>query len=187
MTNVFFVRHAESNYDNHDDNTRELSTKGMEDRKLVTEFLADKSIDVVMSSPFKRAVDTVRHFAEEYGQEIVMLEDFRERKVDNCWIEDFQGFARKQWEDFDYKLADGETLREVQARNISALKQVLVQYKDKNVVVGSHGTALSTIINYYRPTFGYADFERIRPLMPWVVWFVFEGEECLEIREINLF
>lgn len=67
MTKVFFVRHAEPNYSNHNDALRELSSKGMEDRKLVTKFLADKHIDVVLSSPFKRAVDTVKDFADSYG------------------------------------------------------------------------------------------------------------------------
>jgi len=38
--------------------------------------------------------------------------------VGNVWIEDFNSFAKKQWEDFDYKLSDGESLREVQNRNI---------------------------------------------------------------------
>ena len=41
MTNVFFVRHAEPNYDNHDDMSRELSERGLKDRTLVTEFLQD--------------------------------------------------------------------------------------------------------------------------------------------------
>ena len=31
MTNIYFVRHAEPNYSNHDDLTRELSTKGLQD------------------------------------------------------------------------------------------------------------------------------------------------------------
>ena len=29
MTTVYFVRHAEPNYDNHDDMSRELSKKGL--------------------------------------------------------------------------------------------------------------------------------------------------------------
>ena len=66
MTRVYFVRHAEPNYDNHDDMLRELSPKGMEDRKLVTTFLSDKNIDVVLSSPFKRAVDSVADFAVDF-------------------------------------------------------------------------------------------------------------------------
>lgn len=58
-TTVYFVRHAEPNYHNHDDRTWELTTKGMEDRKLVTAFLADKNVDVVLSSSYKRAIDAI--------------------------------------------------------------------------------------------------------------------------------
>lgn len=42
MTTVYFVRHAEPNYNNHNDELRELSPKGLKDRKLVTDFLSDK-------------------------------------------------------------------------------------------------------------------------------------------------
>ena len=119
-------------------------TKGMEERKLVTEFLKDKQIDVVLSSPYKRSMDTVRDFAEKYGFEIITINDFCERKVDSCWIEDFGLFSKNQWNDFSYKLSDGECLQEVQDRNIAALQAVLRKYAGKNIVIGSHGTALST-------------------------------------------
>ncbi|WP_310604576.1 histidine phosphatase family protein [Anaerosporobacter sp.] len=187
MTEVYFVRHAEPNYNNHDDLTRELSLKGLEDRTLVTQFLNDKNIDIVLSSPYKRAIDTIKEFADSHDLQIELIQDFRERRVDSGWIEDFQAFSKKQWEDFEYKLSDGENLREVQDRNIAALKQNLERYKGKNIVVGSHGTALSTIINYFDPSFGYDDFERIKTLMPWVVRFTFENGECVEIKEYNLF
>lgn len=187
MTHLYFVRHAEPNYDNHDDYTRELSEKGMADRRLVTSFLSDKSIDIVLSSPYKRAVDTLKDFADTYGYEIATVDNFRERKVDNCWIEDFYSFTKRQWEDFNYKLSDGETLREVRERNISALRQVLDTYGNKNIVIGSHGTALSTIINYYQPNFGFAEFDEIRTLMPWIVHFEFDGEMCIRIESVNLF
>lgn len=187
MTIIYFVRHATPNFDNHDDKTRELSGQGLEDRKLVTKFLWDKEIEVVLSSPYKRAVDTVKEFADAKGIEIKLVEDFRERKVENEWIEDFNGFCKKQWEDFDFKRSDGECLNEVQKRNIDALNQVLEEYKERNVVIGSHGTALSTIINYFDSSFGYKEFEAIRGLMPWVVKFSFEGNKCLEIQKYNLF
>ena len=89
MTTVFFVRHAEPNYDNHNDMIRELSSKGLQDRKRVTDFLAKKKIDVVLSSPYKRAVDTIKDFADRYGFEIQTVDGFQERKVDDNWIEDF--------------------------------------------------------------------------------------------------
>lgn len=187
MTTVYFVRHGEPNYQNHDDMTRELSPKGLRDRKLVTAFLIDKKVDAVLSSPYKRAVDTVADFAQSRNLPITTVWDFRERKVESAWIEDFDDFCRRQWADFDYRRSDGETLREVQDRNIRALNGVLDEYRDETLVIGSHGTALSTIINRYDPAFGYDDFSRIRGLMPWVVRFTFEGRDCLEIRQIDLF
>ena len=187
MTTIYFVRHAEPNYNNHDDMSRDLTDKGTADSKLVTRFLADKNVDIVFSSPYKRAIDTVRDFSEINGLEIHVENDFRERKIDSCWIDDFTAFCKAQWKDFDYKLSDGETLREVQTRNILALNRVLQEYKNKTIVIGTHGTALSTIINFYDKQFGYADFERIKGLMPWIVKFTFESDDCVDIQSYNLF
>ena len=187
MTNIYFVRHAEPNYNNHDDMTRELSPKGMKDRELVTEFLTDKQVDIVISSPYKRAVDTVAHFASLQDLPITTINDFRERKVDSSWIDDFDAFTRNQWADFNYKLTDGETLSEVQKRNISALREVIEQHKGKTVVIGSHGTALSTIINYFVPQFGIVEFMRIKSVMPWIVHFTFSESDCVQIEEFDLF
>lgn len=113
--------------------------------------------------------------------------DFRERKVDSVWIEDFTSFCKAQWMDFDYRLLDGETLREVQTRNISALSHVLNEHRNKTIVIGTHGTVLSTIINYYDKKFDYAHFEKIKGLMPWVVKFTFQDAVCTEIKLYNLF
>lgn len=186
-TTIYFVRHAEPNYENHDDRTRELSPKGLEDRKLVTNFLSDKKIDAVLSSPYRRAVDTVSEFAKSQDLTIQIVEDFRERRIDSGWIADFLSFSRAQWADFDYKLSDGECLREVQERNIRALNRVLEEYQGKTVAVGSHGTALSTIVNYYDRRFGYQEFDKIRALMPWIVRFTFHGKNCVDIEQYDLF
>lgn len=186
MTNVYFVRHAEPDFNIHDDITRPLTVKGKMDAKLVSMYLRDKEIHEVLSSPFLRAIDTVKDFADEVGLSIKIMQDFRERKVDSVWIEDFVSFTKKQWEDFDYKLSDGESLREVQNRNINALSKVLRLYKEKNIVIGTHGTALSTIINYYQKTYGYNDFEKMRMLMPWIVKMQFMNDECLNVSKIDI-
>ena len=188
MTIVYFVRHAEPNYDNHNDALRELSAKGLEDRKLVTNFFAGKRIDVALSSPFKRAIDTIKDFTDSFGLPITIIDEFRERKVDSGWIEDFTSFSRKQWNDFSFKLSDGECLQEVQDRNVFALKSVLDKYRGKNIMIGSHGTALSTIIKFYDHSFGYDDFAKIRNKMPWIVEFAFdENARLLAMRKHDLF
>lgn len=112
-TDIYFVRHAQSDLSIKDDVIRPLTQKGIKDAKKVTVALIDKNITAIYSSPFKRAVDTIRDFAERSGLEIIIDNDFREREVGE-WVEDFEVFSRKQWGDFDFRFAQGESLREVQ-------------------------------------------------------------------------
>ena len=56
------------------------------------------------------------------------------------------------------------------------------------MAVGSHGTALSTIINFFDPSFGYNDFEKIKHVMPWIVEFVFdENTKCTQITKHHVY
>ena len=50
MTKIYFVRHAEPDYSNHDDRTRELSRQGLIDRELVTESIPDRKSTRLNSS-----------------------------------------------------------------------------------------------------------------------------------------
>ena len=102
---VEFIRHAEPDFNLQDDFSRPLTAKGESDRTLVEEFLADKNIDVVLSSPFKRAYDTVETFARKANLTIRTIDDFRERKVDDAWIHPFDEFTGKQWADFSYSIS----------------------------------------------------------------------------------
>lgn len=180
-TNVYFVRHAEPDISIKDDLIRPLSEKGLADTRKVTSALMDKKITAVYSSPYKRAVDTVRDFAERSGLEIIQITDFRERS-NGEWVEDFRAYSKNQWGDFDFKLPRGESLREVQGRNISALFDVIKKNPGKNIAVGSHGTALSTIINYFNPSFGYDGFWGIIDKMPYIMCFEFDDVnfECMQ-------
>lgn len=186
MTQLYFVRHAQPLYRNHDDAGRELSPKGMEDRKLVTAFLMDKGIDAVLSSPYARAADTVRDFADTVRLPIIHMQDFREREVAGEWIDDFDTFCRNQWADFEYRLPEGECLREVQERNIAGVMRVLRDYEGQRVAIGSHGTAIATVLNYFDPSFGYEGFESIRRLMPWIVRLDFAGTTFLGMEQFKL-
>ena len=166
MTELYFVRHAEPDYENHDDMSRPLTEKGMRDRLLAADFLSDKDISAVYSSPFKRAVDTVQPLADRLNLPVLTDADFRERKVDSVWVEDFDAFSRQQWLDFDYRLTDGETLRTVEERNFAAVQRVLKSCPDTAVAIGSHGTALSTLIHRFDKSFGYDAFQAIKRKMP---------------------
>ncbi len=186
-TVVYFVRHAQPDFTNHDDRTRGLTAKGLSDRQLVCEFFRQRSVDMVLSSPYRRAMDTVATLALEKGLVIQPMEDFRERQVADGWIEDFDAYAKAQWADFSYALPGGECLREVQQRNLRALSEVLTTYAGQHIVIGGHGTAISVVLDHYCRSFGYAGFDKIRNWMPWVSKMQFMGDDCVAVYSHNLF
>lgn len=118
MNNVYFVKHAAPDLSIKDELLRPLTEEGIKDRLKVAKYLESKDTTKIYSSPYRRAVDTISNLSSIINLEVEVVEDLRERKICNEWIDDFNGFTKKQWSDFLYKLEDGECLKEVQDRNI---------------------------------------------------------------------
>lgn len=53
----------------------------------------------------------------------------------------------------------------------------------KHIVIGTHGTALSTILNFYDNGFGCEDFLRIIDWMPYIIELDFEGDKLVGTQE----
>lgn len=181
MTKVFFVRHAQPLHEYNDDRTRPLTEEGEKDALIVIETLKDKEIDAFFCSPYKRSVDTIKQTAEYYNMEIQIDERLKERVMGVNGND--HGMFQKRWSDHEYHEEGGESIGMVQRRNIEALKEILENNQGKNIVIGTHGTALSSIMNYYKPNFGCDDFLRIIDWMPYIVELDFEGQELVDMIE----
>lgn len=181
MTKVFFVRHAQPEHNWKDDRTRPLTREGKADSKIVLDFLKDKKIDAFYCSPYKRSMDTISDTADFFGMEIITDERFREREKG---AEGNQyGMFEKRWNNHDYHEEGGESINMVQERNVAALMEILGDNKDKTIVIGTHGTALCSVLNYYNPEFGCKDFLRIIDWMPYVIELDFEGDRLVSQKE----
>jgi 2,3-bisphosphoglycerate-dependent phosphoglycerate mutase len=182
LTSIYFVRHAQPNHAWEEDRTRPLTNEGLEDSKKVTEFLRKFNIHCYASSPYKRSFDTIKEIALEQGIDIIMDERFREREK-GLNGNNFEMFKRR-WVDFNCHEEGGESLNMVQKRNIEAILEILNNHKDENIVIGTHGTALSTILNYFEPSYCCEDFLRIIDYMPYIIRLDFHGINCIGKEEL---
>ena len=177
MTKIYFIRHAKPEHNWEDERTRPLTAEGKKDSAIVLEFLKDKSIDAFYCSPYKRSMETIEDSAKFFNKAIITDDRLREREKGlngNNHV-----MFKKRWEDHTYHEEGGESLAMVQKRNIEALTEILKANPDKEIVIGTHGTALSTILNFYDKSFGCDDFLRIIDWMPYVVELDFEGDEVV--------
>ena len=163
---------------------RPLSEEGWKKAYDLIKIFENVHIDNIFSSPYKRAIQTLEPIAKNKDMEINIIDDFRERKVSDGWVDKFMEYSEKQWKDFMYKLENGESLSEVQYRNIKSLEKILEEYNGKTLIIGTHGTALSTIINFYDKTFNFDKFVEIMNIMPYIVKFEF-GKNSEFINRID--
>ncbi len=183
MTILYFVRHAQPDYRFGVNSTFPLSEEGQQDCLRAAEFLSDITFDTAVSSPYRRSIETIEPILIE--QKLELHTDMRLRERDNPGgSSNSHEMFKKRWADFSFHEEGGESLASTQKRNIAAIQDILRQYNGKTVLIGTHGTALSTIINYYRPGFGYEDFLRIINYMPYIVRMGFDNESLLLTEEL---
>lgn len=182
MTSIYFVRHAKPDYSWYRDRTRPLTEEGRRDSEKVVSALKDIQLDYAASSPYRRSVETIQGCADRHGLIIHKDERFRERKsgVNGNTARLF----RKRWLNFDYHEKDGESLRMVQERNIEALLELLDSHPDEAILLGTHGTALSTILNYFDSTYNCDSFFRMIDFMPYIIRLDFNGREYVRKEEL---
>ncbi|MCE5236765.1 MAG: histidine phosphatase family protein [Clostridiaceae bacterium] len=182
MTDLYFVRHAQPAVDWPDDRTRPLTPLGMRDSMELSALFANIPIDMFVSSPYKRSVDTIADCARLFKLEIATDERLRERERGKD--ANAEGILEKRWSDFSFCEEGGEPLMRVQKRNIEAVKDILGSHANKSIVVGTHGTALSTIMNYYDPSLGCDWFKKIWFCMPYVIRFRYDGQKLTGCEEL---
>lgn len=182
MTNIYFVRHALPDYTCRDAAKRPLTPEGERDTAEVVRAMKDIHLDYAISSPYKRSYDTIKETADDHGLKIDIDDRLHERisgKDSNN-----KEMFRKRWADLSFCESDGECLQSVMDRNIAALNDILDKHKGENVMVGTHGTALSTILHYFDNSFGVEGFLRIINYMPYIIRLGFEGRELVEKEEL---
>ena len=181
MTNLYFVRHAHSIY-TPDELGRSLSKRGFEDAREVTALLETEKIDVVVSSPYKRAIQTVQGIAESRDKNIQIVDGFKERMLSTAPIEDFPLAIRKVWEDEQFAWEGGESNRVAQKRGIEALYQVIETYNNQNIVIGTHGNIMVLMMNYFYKQYDFSFWDSLD--MPDIYCLTFDGTKLIAVKRL---
>ncbi len=151
-TTLYFVRHAHSPYFPDREAERGLSDRGRADARRVTELLAPLAPEAVVSSPYARAVETVRGVADACDDDVVLDDGFRERRLAGSHVDDFDRHADALWADPTLEWPGGESHRTARQRGLDAVARTIGRYGDegdRRIVIGTHGTLLALILGAY--------------------------------------
>ncbi|GCD11048.1 histidine phosphatase family protein [Clostridium tagluense] len=180
-TNIYLVRHAMSSYTS-DELNRPLSEKGYRDAERIRSILLTENIDTVLSSPYKRAIQTVEGIAKQIGTEIILEDGFKERKIAEGLVENFESDITKLWTNFNYAFKGGESNLEAQNRGILSLNKVLNKHYGKNIVIGTHGNIMVLIMNFFDSKYHYDFWKHLS--MPDIYKLSFDDNKLAEVKRI---
>jgi 2,3-bisphosphoglycerate-dependent phosphoglycerate mutase len=180
-TEICFVRHAHSTY-TPEELTRPLSEKGMRDARRVARILESENLDHVVSSPYLRAIQTVKGTAASLNQDVILIDGFKERLLSSEPLDDFQGAIRKVWEEPSFQWEGGESNVDAQKRGVAAMLELLKEYEGKRVAVGTHGNIMVLIMHHFDPRYGLAFWESLD--MPDVYRLTFDGVDLVGVSRL---
>lgn len=159
MTTVYLVRHSETFYDlkgevKADDAlqlTNEKDILGVRGEKLaeqVSNMPEFKSIDVVWSSYFVRAMATAKYFAAKNNTKVNIDARFGERWAGDVgsWGGRPKDYFERQFYEEDYRYLKGESQKDVTKRMRDALLEVIKNYVNKRILIVSHYTAITFLL-----------------------------------------
>ena len=157
-TTVILVRHgqtpynAEKRYQGFLDIP--LNENGLNQAKLLAEYLKDYPIDVFISSPLSRAYVTTETVAKSHGMTIAYTDD-RLREVNyGDWAGQTETDLAKKfpeqfklWKERPWLITfpNGENLRDMQYRGRAALEDAVARYPGKTIFIGAH-SHMNTVI-----------------------------------------
>jgi len=131
-----------------------LSELGKKQALGIGEFLENKEIGIIYSSPFKRAIQTSEVISKKTGCGIKITYALREMncgKWEGHTEMQIQEKFKNAWKGWHYDpqnnpIPEGESLMEVQARVLPVFNKIIKESKGKNSVVVTHYCVFNVLL-----------------------------------------
>ncbi|MBY0202254.1 MULTISPECIES: histidine phosphatase family protein [Paenibacillus] len=157
MESIYLIRHAKAE---GQEPYASLTDEGCSQAEKLADVLSGHGISYIVSSPWKRAVQTAMPLGAAIEQHIHTDERLQERVLSTRDLPDWMDVLKRTYEDEDWAAEGGESSRVAAARALALLKECWRRPERHGAVV-THGNLLSLIIRYYDPSFGYAGWAKL--------------------------
>lgn len=168
---IYVVRHGQTDYNvkqvfqGHIDIP--LNDVGINQAKETASKFENIDIDMILVSPLQRAIQTANYIKDVVGKPIII----EERLIERCFG-DLEGHKnRDDWNikmmlDYEknYSIEKIEPIQELFERIYGLLQEIEENYKDKKIILVTHGAVSQVIECYFNGEPRSLDFEHLEPL-----------------------
>jgi Fructose-2,6-bisphosphatase len=154
LKHIYLIRHCKAA---GQEPGAQLTAEGHAEAELLANFLIEKQIDYIVSSPYDRAISTIQPLAQKHKLKINVDDRLRERVLSAYELDNWMERLKETYQDLDIALPGGESSREAMNRGVSAIEELLVR-TERNLVVVTHGNLMSLILKYYDDQYGFDEW-----------------------------
>ena len=154
---MLLIRHCQSSGQDPD---AALTGIGRKQAETLARVLSDYPIDMIVSSSYTRAQQSIEPFAATVGLPIYLDHRLIERTLSGSPIDNWREVVRDSFEDLELRIPGGESAREVLDRGWAAITE-LIDGGHQFPIAVTHGNLLSLVLNSLDPNFGYAGWESL--------------------------
>ncbi|MBP2078274.1 histidine phosphatase family protein [Oceanobacillus polygoni] len=161
MKKIYFVRHC-SAHGQHRDSP--LTNEGIKQARELASFFKDLNItfDLILSSPYLRAIESIKPFAELTNTTVQIDERLKERILSEEPAEDWMDALEQSFLDEHFSLPGGESARHLLHRCNGVLQPLYNDASIKHAIIVSHGNLLSHVFHQFDQRFGFNQWKELR-------------------------
>ncbi|MFC4354328.1 histidine phosphatase family protein [Chryseomicrobium palamuruense] len=157
MKKIYIIRHCQAEGQAADAKLTELGEKQAEE---LARFLKNISVEIIISSPYIRAIQTIQPLALQKGIEIDTDVRLKERVLSQHSHPDWLEKLQATFKDSDLKYDSGESSNEATER-IRAVVDEILESEYETVVLVTHGNLMSLLLREYTDEFGFNEWQTL--------------------------
>ncbi|CAM3957158.1 histidine phosphatase family protein [Mesobacillus zeae] len=154
---IYIIRHCKAKGQAPE---AQLTESGFRQAEQLTEFLSDRKIERLISSPFTRAVLSVQPLSEKLTIDIENDARLAERILSTKDFPDWPEKLEATFDDINLSFESGESSLEATGRAVAVIED-MIRSKEENIAVVTHGNLMSLLIRHYNPGFGFKEWKSL--------------------------
>ncbi len=137
-----------------------LTAEGVVQAERLAELLADAGITRIVSSPYRRAHESVEPLARRLGLAVTLDDRLVEHVLCTPPADDWEQKLRRSFDDLDLCFEGGESSRAALTRGVAAVGDA-VRNSEGPVAVATHGKLLTLILGHFEDRFGFEEWRAL--------------------------
>lgn len=159
---LYLVRHCQAT---GQDPNAPLTATGQQQAIALADWLSERSIGRIISSPLTRAYQSIQPLAERLALTIELDDRLVERLLSPVPLDNWRKRLAETFVDLDLHFAGGESSRVAMQRGVAVIDQAIQQTANSAMgaaVIVTHGNLMALMLKYFDPQIGYADWENLQ-------------------------